>query len=476
MTEIIKNTKSISLDFIDTGAPAGKSLESKPVFESVYSNLDLNSGKTYKKEPSIDETEIEKNVSDILGNLVNLDTKIEPSTILEIKEILLSFIKDLSLRDASEDAKGSKDDFSKLMELLQKLEDLLSSPKLKASIQDDDKKLFLDQIRQYLNKKITTKEKKTSEQTNNEKNLSKELSSVLKNKKETSKQGDILNNKGIDKENGQKTRQIIERSIEKEDKNASKSSKDIPNSFGKNSKQKGKERLKEDGISRSSKFTEHDSQGVDLNKKSITTKVENPKDVIIKTTTSFKDTLNSENIGRINDVNLPKIDQNTNSNNQSNNQSNFNFKSEHNSRALDTLNMLSKTWGNKLIEKIEKSVINGDESLEISLSPKSLGKLNITINIQDSLTRINIVAESASAAALLGESESKLSQMMEASGLKLSTLLTSSQQFGNNNGKNLKQRSILKPNNKKEEKVDSLNIISPNQKQISAKEGLNLIA
>ena len=138
--------------------------------------------------------------------------------------------------------------------------------------------------------------------------------------------------------------------------------------------------------------------------------------------------------------------------------------------------MLSKTWGNKLIEKIEKSVINGDESLEISLSPKSLGKLNITINIQDSLTRINIVAESASAAALLGESESKLSQMMEASGLKLSTLLTSSQQFGNNNGKNLKQRSILKTNNEKEEKVDSLNIISPNQKQISAKEGLNLIA
>ena len=76
----------------------------------------------------------------------------------------------------------------------------------------------------------------------------------------------------------------------------------------------------------------------------------------------------------------------------------------------------------------------------------------------------------------MGESESKLSQMMEASGLKLSTFLTSSQQFGNNNGKNLKHRSILKPNREKEEKVDNSNILSPNQKHISTKEGLNLIA
>ena len=138
--------------------------------------------------------------------------------------------------------------------------------------------------------------------------------------------------------------------------------------------------------------------------------------------------------------------------------------------------MLSKTWGNKLIEKIEQSIINGDESLEISLSPKSLGKLKITINIQDALTRINIVAESASAAALLGESENKLSQMMESSGLKLSTLLTSSQQFGNNNGKNSKNRPPAKINNEKQEKVDGSDIILSNQKKISTKEGLNLIA
>ena len=42
--------------------------------------------------------------------------------------------------------------------------------------------------------------------------------------------------------------------------------------------------------------------------------------------------------------------------------------------------MLSKSWGNKLIEKIEKSIIDGVEEIEISLIPKSSGRLNVMIN------------------------------------------------------------------------------------------------
>ena len=43
-----------------------------------------------------------------------------------------------------------------------------------------------------------------------------------------------------------------------------------------------------------------------------------------------------------------------------------------NNRLLDNLNMLSKTWGDKLIEKIEKSIADGIEKLEITLTPKVL--------------------------------------------------------------------------------------------------------
>ena len=65
---------------------------------------------------------------------------------------------------------------------------------------------------------------------------------------------------------------------------------------------------------------------------------------------------------------------------------------DSNNKLLDNLNMLSKTWGNKLIEKIEKSIADGIEKLEITLTPKSHGKLNVIINIQDSVAKINIIS------------------------------------------------------------------------------------
>ena len=137
--------------------------------------------------------------------------------------------------------------------------------------------------------------------------------------------------------------------------------------------------------------------------------------------------------------------------------------------------MLSKTWGNKLIEKIEKSIADGIEKLEITLTPKSLGKLNVIINMQDSVAKINIIAESSSVAALLGESETKLSQMMEANGLKLASLQTLTQQFGHNKkGKEQPQKLALsKKKDNIEDKVKSGVEIRNERDQ---HEGLNLIA
>ena len=100
----------------------------------------------------------------------------------------------------------------------------------------------------------------------------------------------------------------------------------------------------------------------------------------------------------------------------SNTQKHLQSNQGNNDRLLQNLNMLSKSWGNNLIEKIEKSIEGGIEQLEIQLTPKSLGRLNVIININDTVTKINIVAESANAAALLGDAESRLSQMMEVSG------------------------------------------------------------
>ena len=72
------------------------------------------------------------------------------------------------------------------------------------------------------------------------------------------------------------------------------------------------------------------------------------------------------------------------------------FRPRNTNKLLQTLNMLSKTWGNNLIEKIEKSIVDGIEN-EIS-NTKKFKKLNIVI-VTDTVAKINIIAESAGAAA-----------------------------------------------------------------------------
>ena len=151
------------------------------------------------------------------------------------------------------------------------------------------------------------------------------------------------------------------------------------------------------------------------------------------------------------------------------------FGQENNDKLLHTLNMLSKTWGNKLIEKIEKSIVDGIEKLEISLTPKSLGRLNVTINIHDTVAKINIIAESAGAAALLSEAEHKLSQMMEASGLKLASLQTQNQQYGHNQ-KGKEQDQKLASTIKKSSIDDNSNSSEAIGRTDRESEGLNVIA
>ena len=104
--------------------------------------------------------------------------------------------------------------------------------------------------------------------------------------------------------------------------------------------------------------------------------------------------------------------------------------------SIEYLNMLDKTWGNNLLSKIEKIIKSGEESLEISLKPKNLGKMKITLNLTNDTAKINIITENSSAALLLSEAESKLSQMLENTGLKLSNFSTNSDQSKKNNTKN----------------------------------------
>ena len=143
--------------------------------------------------------------------------------------------------------------------------------------------------------------------------------------------------------------------------------------------------------------------------------------------------------------------------------------------SLEYLNMLDKSWSNSLLNRIEKSIKNGDETLVISLKPRNLGKLKISLTLNNDSARINIITENSSAALLLSEAESKLSQMLENTGLKLSNLSTSSDQGKRHNPKNGNQDN----NEKKMLAKDEISLEKGNQlvsKMNSENQILNLLA
>ncbi|MBL6606489.1 MAG: flagellar hook-length control protein FliK, partial [Alphaproteobacteria bacterium] len=59
------------------------------------------------------------------------------------------------------------------------------------------------------------------------------------------------------------------------------------------------------------------------------------------------------------------------------------------------------------------------KGLEIEMSPRHLGRLNITLSQQQEQTHIHMRTENSAAAQMLAEAESRLAQMLENSGLKL---------------------------------------------------------
>ncbi len=187
------------------------------------------------------------------------------------------------------------------------------------------------------------------------------------------------------------------------------------------------------------KFTKEIKQDflLNSNKKEFLNKIESYSNPL-----NFIKSASKENVSKVdNAYNFSQVSNVSHNTNIFNQNMGGNFNGGHSfysgqGNSIDYLNMLDKTWGNNLLNKIEKIMKNGQESLEISLKPKNLGKMKITLSLTNDTAKINIITENSSAALLLSEAESKLSQMLENTGLKLSNFSTNSDQSKKNNTKN----------------------------------------
>ncbi len=105
----------------------------------------------------------------------------------------------------------------------------------------------------------------------------------------------------------------------------------------------------------------------------------------------------------------------------------------NNLNALQTLDTAKGNWTEMLLQRVQRGLAGGKDQLDFQLNPRNLGTMRITLVIQNDRTNVQIQTETSAAASMLNDSEARLAQMLEASGLRLGNLNSGqSHGFGGN--------------------------------------------
>lgn len=472
MTEIVQNNNSMKFDLLETGNGGTGISGSDGFFNSLLGNVDANSEDDLQEYEAFENEDkiADHNVFEILTLLQESELNLSKDTVNDIKEKLKDLFQKIDLNvEAHENlhleqaSSFGNEKFLYLMKFLEELKSLIINREQNKNI-NQDLDLILDKVREKLNEQIkTTLTAKTLQKDSNKNILKIKAHDPL----DTSSSGD-QSSYGKD----------ISNRLDK----SSKELRDIQTkkiNFGnlKNNGLKADAEKKYSAKHKSLNISQHQDNRISQIQGTGNSNVEKSMDILNQNLINgtqlkelnFEPSSVRQPITLTNKLDtLPNLD-------SANVQKPLTFGQENNDKLLHTLNMLSKTWGAKLIEKIEKSIVDGIEKLEISLTPKSLGRLNIIINMHETVAKINIIAESAGAAVLLSEAEHKLSQMMEASGLKLASLQTQNQQDGQNQ-KEKEQDQKLASTIKKSSIDDNSKSSEAIGKTDSESEGLNVIA
>jgi len=104
-----------------------------------------------------------------------------------------------------------------------------------------------------------------------------------------------------------------------------------------------------------------------------------------------------------------------------------------NGSMMDMLDMAQDNWTEMLLQRVERGLAGGKDKIDFHLNPRNLGKMRISLVVQNDRTNVHIQTETGAAAQMLSDAEARLAQMMEASGLKFGNLTSQhNQNFAGN--------------------------------------------
>ncbi len=145
---------------------------------------------------------------------------------------------------------------------------------------------------------------------------------------------------------------------------------------------------------------------------------------------------------------------------------------------LDSLDLSQKGWTTKLVSRIENALENGGEEIEFNLKPKNLGRLKVSISLNNGTGHVKIITENSFVTNALTQNENHLQKLFNDQGINLefsanddTQYFGSKNSFNKNSNKN-DQNNYLKSDNEKEKQ----NKITDLDDNVSSRHIVNVIA
>ena len=145
---------------------------------------------------------------------------------------------------------------------------------------------------------------------------------------------------------------------------------------------------------------------------------------------------------------------------------------------LDSLDLSQKGWTTKLVSRIENALENGGEEIEFNLKPKNLGRLKVSINLNNGTGHVKIITENSFVTNALTQNENHLQKLFNDQGINLDfsahddTKYFGSRNSFNKNSNNNDQNNFLMSENEKEKQ----NEITGLDDNVSSRHIVNVIA
>ncbi len=145
---------------------------------------------------------------------------------------------------------------------------------------------------------------------------------------------------------------------------------------------------------------------------------------------------------------------------------------------LDTLDLTQKGWTTKLVSRIENALVNGGEEIEFNLKPKKLGRLKVSISLNNGTGNVKIITENTFVTNALTQNENHLQKLFNDQGINLEfsahgeTKYFGSKNSFNKNSNNNDKNNFSKSDNEREKQNNTTGL----DDNVSSRHIVNVIA